>query len=407
MNVGRWTMLCLALLFAGFLVFGLPHPAAASANDIRPFGYRDPAQATQPPGQPIITVPGAFSLRLGQGFSSQDGRFRVENTQVDLPAINATASVNGISYDIRTNSFAWDNIVLTQQAPIQNEAVTVTGMQAIVQGQAANYSTDFSARVDVHPNENVQFGAKVGLSYDGLTGQPALRMSDGSAQIVVGPANIAVAGLNADGSMLSIDTAQVAFPEAGMGLRLEGYTLADGKSDWKALTWVGQEFTLGNAMTLTNNLVIVPGPSNTDLTAIGATTHFQIRLAENAQAGGQLVLTYDPATQQSSLALRDGSAAFGRSGWTLGINGINASQSGATVDSVVLSAEAAGVQAQVTGLAANSTDGVTFEQARLLYLPDQTTGSGVVAGFELVVDSTEMGYLVTTRTAVPTARVSQ
>ena len=46
------------------------------------------------------------------------------------------------------------------------------------------------------------------------------------------------------------------------------------------------------------------------------------------------------------------------------------------------------------------TCGMTFDQARFLYRPvDQRT----VAGFELVVDSTDAGNIVSTTTLVPTA----
>ena len=87
----------------------------------------------------------------------------------------------------------------------------------------------------------------------------------------------------------------------------------------------------------------------------------------------------------------------------MAFEGVNAGQKGASVDTMLLTAEPLGVQVQVSGLAVDDSSGLTFDQARLLYQPAPASGQAV-AGFELVVDSTDAGYVVTTTTLLPTAK---
>jgi len=49
---------------------------------------------------------------------------------------------------------------------------------------------------------------------------------------------------------------------------------------------------------------------------------------------------------------------------------------------------------------------MTFDQARVRYLPDPTTNNTAVGGFELVIDSSDAGYMVTTTTLLPSATAS-
>ena len=49
----------------------------------------------------------------------------------------------------------------------------------------------------------------------------------------------------------------------------------------------------------------------------------------------------------------------------------------------------------------SSANGVTFDQASFLYQPVPSETAQPIAGFQLVVDSTEAGYIVTTTTLVP------
>jgi hypothetical protein len=125
------------------------------------------------------------------------------------------------------------------------------------------------------------------------------------------------------------------------------------------------------------------------------------------QAGGQLVVTYDRTTAQPSFTLIDGSATLGAAGWSLAANGINTGQGAVTVDTIQMTAAPLSLQAQVSGLALDPAAGASFDQARVLYLPDSTAGGQTIAGFELVIDSTSAGYIVTTTTLLPTAQASQ
>ncbi len=163
----------------------------------------------------------------------------------------------------------------------------------------------------------------------------------------------------------------------------------------------GQEFNLGDVATFSDNLVVVPGPSTGAAASFGATTRFDINAGDTASASGQVVFVVDPATGQPSLSLVDASATLGVAGWNLAFNGVNTGAQGSSVDTIVLSAQPLGIQAQVSGIAVDGTSGMTFDQARFLYRPVE---QGTVAGFELVIDSTDAGYIVSTTTLVPTAR---
>lgn len=394
----------LALFLAGGLAMGAPHAVAAAAHDNSLIRSQDSAEVTQPPDGPMVSVPGVFSLWLGQGFSSRNGALGLESAQVDLPAINATATIDGFTFSLRDQSYGWDSITLAQVEPMGSESLMITDTQARVQGQSANFSTELSTRVDLDSGEAGQAGATIMLGYDGLTGQPSFSVADGSATMTVGPANVVVDGLNTGDGALSVEAAQVTLPDAGMGVRVDGFTMVDGQADWQALTWFGEEFKLGDVATFSNNLVIVPGPGATDRASVGATTSFAIGSADSSNASGQLVFVVDPATGQPALALLDGNAVLGSAGWSLAASGVNTSPQGTAVDSVALTAQPLGIQAQVSGVAVDETGGLTFDQARFLYQPDPTAEQRTVAGFELVIDSTDAGYIVSTTTLLPTAQ---
>lgn len=400
----RCLMFCLALLVAGMVVVGSPGVAAAAPNDA-PRAYQ--GDSGGPSDRNLISVPGVFTLRLGQSASTRDGAIRLDGTQVELPGINATATLDGFSFSPRDGSFSWDGITVMQSQPAGNESFTLSNTRATVQGRETNFSTQVSTRIDVRPNEASQAGATLTLNLDRLTGQTSLAVADGNAQVAVGPATVTVQGMDTTSGALTIDTAQVMLPEAETGVRVDGFTLANGSASWEALAWYGREFNLGNAVTLSDNLVVVPGSAAGDTRAGGATTTFTVNVGELGQTGGQLVLMTDPATGQPALMLRNGSATLGAAGWSVAASGINVGPSGAAVDTVTLIVEPLGVQAQVTGLEATAGAGASFDQTRILYLPPQNGASRTVGGFELVISSTQAGYVVTTTTLLPTAQAGQ
>lgn len=405
MERSRWMTLCLALLLAGLLALGSPLVVAAAGHAQASATQQEPtAQARS--DRNVISVPGVFSLWLGQGLGVRDGALVLDGAQVDLPAINATATVDGFTFNLRDSSYGWDAITVTQAGPRESSAMTIADTQVVVQGPASNFSTDVSTRIAVNPNPETQAGATVALSYDGLTGQAGLAVTDGNAQVTAGPATITVEGVDAGGGALTVDSAQVMFPEAQTGVRVDGFTVVDGNPSWQALAWYGREFNLGNVVTLSDNLVVVPGSAAGDTRAGGATTTFLVNVGELGQTGGQLVITTDPATGQPTVALRNGSATLGAAGWSMAASGINYGPNGAAVDAVTVSAEPLNLQVQVTGLEATDGSAATFDQARVLYLPAQTGQARAVAGFELVISSTEAGYVVTTTTLLPTAQAS-
>lgn len=399
----RWTMFCLALLAAG-LVAAATTPRVEASGAAYTFRFQDGSGGTG--DRNLLSLPGIFTLRLGSGGSAPGGGLRLDSTTVDLPALNATATVDGLTVNMRDGSYGWDTITLAQAAPAGNEAVTISGTQAVVQGPAANYSAELSTRIDLHPNEATEAGASLTFGFDGATGQASLAVADGSVQVTAGPATVNVAGVNSGDGGLTVDSAQVWFTEAETGVRLDGFAVDQGVASWESLAWYGQEFKLGDAVTLSDNLVVIPGPASANPAAGGATTTVAINAGDAVQAGGQLVVTYDQTTGQSVMELRNGSVSLGANGWTLAASGINSVPGGATMDSLVLTAEPLGVQAQVSGLAVGQAGGMTFDQARVLYLPSPIAQDRTVGGFELVIDSTDAGYVVSTTTLLPTASTS-
>jgi hypothetical protein len=406
MERSRWTTLCLALLLAGLLALGSPLIAVAAEHAQASAAQQDP-NVPDRPDRNIISVPGVFSLWLGQGLSTRNGVLVLDGAQVDLPAINATATVEGFTFNLRDSSYGWDAIVVTQAGPRESDALTIADTQVRVQGPATNFSTDASTRIELHPSPEVQAGATVDFTYDGLTSQAGLAVADGNVQVAAGPATVTVEGLNAGGGAFTVDAAQVMFPDAETGVRVDGFALVDGSPSWQALAWYGREFNLGNVVTLSDNLVVIPGPVAGDTRAGGATTTFVVNVGELGQTGGQLVIATDPATGQPAVTLRNGNATLGAAGWSIAAGGINVGPSGATVDTVTLIVEPLGMQAQITGLEVAESAGASFDQARILYLPNQNGAARTVGGFELVISSTQAGYVVTTTTLLPAATVSQ
>jgi hypothetical protein len=395
----------LAILLAGLAVVLSPIVAVAASPGAA-HSYQGDSGGADPNERNFISVPGVFSLRLGPGGSTPSGGFSLRNPQIDLPALNATATVEGLSVNVREGSYGWDAITVMQSKPAGNDTVTISGTQARVQGPALNYSTELSTRIDFHPDAETQGGATLMVSYDGVTGQPGFALADGSAEVTAGPAAVSVEGLNAGDGAFSVDSAQVMLPEADTGVRIDGFSVAEGNATWEALAWYGREFNLGNAVTLSDNLVVIPGPGSSNAGAGGATTTFAIKAGDLAQTNGQLVFARDQATGQPALVLRNGSAVLGTAAWNLTFDGVNVGPQGATVDAVQMTLAPLSLQAQVTGVAMDESSGMSFDQARVRYLPDPAAGATAIGGFELVIDSTEAGYIVTTTTLVPAATAS-
>lgn len=404
MDHRRWKALWLAMLAAALIALSLPVAALAAPNDAPRLQSQGTSGAVQPDDRNLLSLPGIFTLRLGPGSSATSAGLRLPSTQVDLPALNATATVDGLTVNPRDGSYNWDVITVAQAQPATNEAWTVSGMQATVQGPAAGFSTAVSTRIDLHPNETTQAGASLTFGFDGTTKESSFAVADGSVQMMVGPATLTVEGIETGDGALVVDSAHVTMPNAEMEFRMDGFTLGEGGASWQSLAWYGSEFKLGEAVTFSDNLVVLPGAA-ADPSSGGATTTFAINAGDLMQTGGQLVLTYDQATGQPTMALRDGSMTLGASGWSLAVDGINTGSNGATVDAVTLTAQQMGVQAQVTGLATGA-GGMTFDQARLVYLPAAAGRDSTLGGFELVVDSTDAGYIVSTTTLVPSATAS-
>ena len=99
----RWTVFCLAILLAG-LAAGLSPAVVSAAPSDAARSYQSGADGTDVNERNFLSVPGVFSLRLGSGGSTQSGALRLNSPQVDLPALNATATVEGLTVNGRDGS---------------------------------------------------------------------------------------------------------------------------------------------------------------------------------------------------------------------------------------------------------------------------------------------------------------
>lgn len=389
MKLARCALVGLAVVLVGVLALAWPQPAAAAQLDS--------------PDEPIWSIPGVFSLSIGEGVTLEDGTLKLDSSTVDLLTLNASTTIDGLEVDLGTRTYGWDNITVVQNEARGNEAVTVSNLQANIQGPASGYSIDGSARVDVHPNEMVQAGADITVSYNGLDGSTDIGIADGSASLVAGPVTLEVDGLNAGGGTLAVDSALVAIPTIGASARLDGYAVADGTSSWQELALLVDQLKLGDVAVLSDVQLSVPGPGERETTPVAASVDFELNAGDVAKAGGQLVASYDLSTGQSSLALHNASAVVRVSGWNLAVLGVNADDAGTSADSIIVSAEPWGLQAQVEDVTIDDSKGLSFGRAKVSYQPASGADGQEPGGFEMTIEPTDAGYVVTTTTLVPVA----
>ncbi len=128
----NWVGLGLALLVTGLLALGAPGVAAAAPDSAAQDAYQPGSDEMDPNDRNLISLPGVFTLRLGQTSSTRDGALRFDGTQVELPAINATATIDGFTFSLRDGSYGWDAITVTQMGPRESDALTLSNTQVSV-----------------------------------------------------------------------------------------------------------------------------------------------------------------------------------------------------------------------------------------------------------------------------------
>jgi|GEM_PF-993243 len=403
MKRSRWHLWLIA--FALGLAALMWSSTAAAAPDNGPLlDHASNTVIVDSPVQPTFAIPGIFSLSLGQGFSQEGDNIKLDTAEVDLPALNATATVNGLTFGFTKGISGWDSITVAQSQPGGNQAVTVSGAQVSVQGPTANYSTAASARIDVHPNAAVQAGATFAASYDGLARTLGFTIHDGDAMMQAGPVKFVVTGLNNEPATFTIATAEMDVPAIGATATLNGYKLENGRANWDALN-IAQNpdaaLRAGNFATVSEIKVEIKDSSASYATTAGA--HFELNAGQTAHTQGQLLIIANPAGQQSGVALANGSATLQVAGWNLELAGINSINGGAKIDTMTLTAQPINLEVVMTGVVLGGSAGFAFDQAKITYLPGQNAQDvSAAGGFQMTITRNgDAGYVLTTTTMIP------
>jgi hypothetical protein len=376
--------LCVGLFVLVLLTLALP--GAAGAAPVQ--GRLNDSDIVQGPVLPGFGIPGAFMLSFGKDLSE---------AQVDLPAMNAVATVNGLSF---SPSPRWDSVVLKQKQPFISQGASITEAQATIAGPSKGYSSAGSAQVVLNPSPALNASGKVGFVYDGMNKRTGFAIQNGALNLALQPANVSMTGINTAQNALSIDSAKVAIPAAGVTVALSGYQVKDGKADWKGLT-VAQDpkssLALGNVGKLSNVQVAVAGPNAGNASVVSSDFAFDV--GKVVQADGTVYIVNNPATKQSGVAFSDANVALQVPGFGVAASGITSVKGGVMIDQVTLTAQPLNLQAEVTGVAVGGPSGFTFDEAKLIY----GQGAAKPGGFEMTVTKSPQGYLLTTQSMMPAA----
>jgi hypothetical protein len=377
----RW-QLCVGLFLLVLLTLALPGAAAAAPLQ----GRLSDSDIVQGPVQPGFGIPGAFMLSFGKDLSE---------AQVDLPALNAVATVNGLSF---SPSPSWDSLVLKQKQPFISQGASITEAQATIAGPSKGFSSAGTAQVTLNPSPALKASGKVGFVYDAMNKRTGFAVQNGAVNLALQPANVSMTGINTGANALSIDSAKVELPASGVGVALSGYQVKDGKADWKGLT-VAQDpkssFALGNVGKLSNMQVTVAGPNAGN--AMVASTNFALDLGKVVQADGKVYIVNQPATKQSGVAFSDTNVNLQVPGFSVAASGITSVKGGAMIDQVTLKAQPLNMQAELTGVVVGGTSGFAFDEAKLTY----GQGATKPGGFEMTVTKSPQGYLLTSQSMIP------
>jgi hypothetical protein len=388
MNGNRARLSWLIVLVFGLVVLlAMPGVAAAATGDNDTAPMNGPVDA---PPQPAFAIPGIVSVAFGPGLSPQ----------IELPALNATASVNGLNV---LNGWNYETINLTQNAPATLQNVVISEAQATVGAPSTGYSTQASAHVVVQPKGGpVLAQGQVGVNFNGLKGQAVLSVQDGSFAFMAGPALVSMTGLQGQGNARSFDNFSVSLPATGGKLSMAGYASSPGKASWENISFNQDQVKLGTSGSLSNVQVQVAGPSSNFNTQ--ASFNYAFGNSPAFKADGQVTAARNSKTGQTTLALQNANVNMGGAGWTLGFNGINTAANAMKVNTIAFGAPTANLSGEISNLQVTPAGAVSFDKALLRYQPDPATMKGQpIAGWELSVTPTASGYMVSTNMLVAPA----
>ena len=383
MNRTRSMALCSTVFLAVLAVLLLPGAASAAP------AYN--AIVVDSPVQPTFSIPGLFSLIFGESGST---------TQLEIPGLNATATVDGLTLG---PTLGWNAITLSQKEPAVGEAGTISGAQVNIGGPESGYSGTASAQIDLHPGPGFKAQGTVGVVYDGMSKSTGVMLQDASVMVPTWPVGFAATGINTGQGALSVDTALVGLPAVGTAMTVNGLRAGSGGTTWDSLSFAqGPDAALkiGDVATISGVELNVPGAGSEQPATLSA--DFTFNVGEVAQLEGTVIGVKDQTGGSSGIALQDTYASVQIPGWDLQLAGINSVQGGMKVENISLVAEPIHLTAELTGVTVGAGGGMAFDQAQITYLPTQD-GKPAPGAFQITMVPSDAGYILTTTSLLPIA----
>ena len=282
------------------LFIALPNPAAASTGNI---AATEATAGFQGPIAPTVAIPGVFSLNLEQGFSSTSEGLTLPSAEVAIPAVNAVATVNGLSLDRSFRLKDWDTIALTQDQPRETDTYSISNATLSLGGPSSGYSTVASANVNVHGSDKVKLNGTFGVAYDGLARTFGVGVRDADVALQAGPLDVTLTGANSQAGGMTIDSVSASVAETGSTVAVSGLQSGPRGVDWDTLDVSLAPLAIGNALVVSPVRVRVGG--STTGYATTAVVGLALNAGDVAQVHGDVVTTFDPATRTTQFALAE------------------------------------------------------------------------------------------------------
>jgi len=328
------------------------------------------------PVQPTFSIPGLFSLVFGTNAST---------TELEIPALNATAAVDGLTLG---PTLGWTSITLSQKQPSVSDAATIEGAQVSVGGPQTGYSATATAQDELHPGPGFQAAGGVGIIYDGVNKTAGVSLQDASLNVPTWPVGVTATGINTGQGTLTIDSAEVGLPVAGSAMKVSGFRSGSAGTGWDSLTLAQSPeapLKIGEMATITGMQLDVPGAGSEQATT--ASAQVALHPGPGFQAEGTVGVVRDGASGSSGMMIQDASVMMPTWPVSLAITGINTGQGTLTVDSAQVGIPAAGSAVTINGLETGSS-GTSWDSLSIAQGPNAALKIGDVAtisGIELSV----------------------
>jgi len=380
----RWH-LCLAVFVLVFLALALPGTAAAAPDGSAVLRPASGSILVDQPTQPTFAVPGIFVLKFGE---------KAGNAELDLPSLNTIGAVSGLTISPNLN---WDTLTVSQKQPaLLAGAATITEGKITVQGANQGYNSEGSIMVKAD-NPSLKAAGKLGFRYEAVSQRGGFTLQNASVTVATDPVKLSLTGINSTDGGLTIDSMKLDVPAANANVTLSNYKVQNGRAEWKAINVANAPNTavqFGNVASISEMQLAVAGPANNYATVGSA--RLKVNGGQAAQMDAQLYFVNDPTKRQTGVALGKGNMTFQIPGWNVRVDGINSIEGGVKVDTISLASQPLDLTAEVTGVVASTTAGLSFEQAKVSY----GTSSGT-SGFQATITHTNAGYVLTTTTLLP------